>query len=217
MALLIQTSLIFIFTFCICLNVYPQTPAHLYEEQEILKSELQLAKTKNIYFVFDLRDKQVLIKSRGITLKEMRIDDLRLWGRPVEPFIYILLKKDTLAKPKREKIEPKKEQKDEKFEIKALELDDMPKRYRLTLSPINQPDERIAITVRGTSSGKVSIISKSLSLAVWYMSRPLFTLWYHIRGKPFTALYLTLQEEDSRSIYWSFTEGAECIIYNPGG
>lgn len=208
--------LIFISTFCIGINAYSQDIANLYEEQELLKSELKLAKTKHLYFVFDLRKKKVSIKSIGITLKEMGIEDMRFWGKPLEPEVYMLLKKSALMKPKREKIEPKKEEDNGKFEIKALELSDMPKRYRLTLSKqIDQHREVIIITIRPVTQGFISTLSNILSLTGWYITRPLFTIWYYLKDKPFTSIYLTLQEEDVRSIYWSFTEGAESIIYNP--
>lgn len=209
--------LVFIFTFCIGLNAYCQDISNLYEEQQLLKSELRLAKTKHLYFVFDLRDKKVSIKSTGITLKEMGIEDVRFWGKPIEPVVHILLKKSALMKPKREKIEPKKEEGDNgKFEIKALELSDMPKRYRLTLSKQkNWSQGEVMITIRPATKDITSVISNTLSFTGWYITRPLLTIWYYLKDRPFTSIYLTLQEEDARSIYWSFTEGAEGIIYNP--
>lgn len=209
--------LIFIFTLCTGINVYSQDIRYVYEERELLKSELKLAKTKHLYFVFDLRNKKVSIKSTGITLKEMGIEDVRFWGKPLEPVVHILLKKSALMKPKRQKIEPKKEEEEDgRFEIKALELSDMPKRYRLTLSrQTNQPGGEVLITIRPVTRGLISTIPRALSITGWYITRPILTIWYYLKDRPFTSIYLTLQEEDVRSIYWSFTEGAESIIYNP--
>ncbi|GAB4539463.1 MAG: hypothetical protein Fur0020_08360 [Thermodesulfovibrionia bacterium] len=217
MALPGRSLLIFIFTLCIGFNAYSHALNDVYEEHELLKSELRLAKTKNLYFVFDLRDKRVLIKATGVSLKEMGIEGVRFWGMPLGSGVYILLKKSALMEPKRERIEPKKEEGDDgKFEIKALELSDMPKRYRLTLSRQTEQDRGdVLITIRPAANGIVSNISSTLSLVGWYITRPIFTIWYHLKGRTFTSIYLTLQEEDARSIYWSFTEGAECLIYNP--
>jgi len=196
----------------ISINAFSQDFLSIEEEHQLLESELKLAKTPQLYFVFDLKKKEILIKSKGAILKELKIDTVRFWGQPVRPEPYTLIKKSTLLKPKREEIKPKKPEETEGteiFDIKALELSDMPSSYRLTLK------KGIVITIRPTPEGIFSTIFNAVSRANWYLSRPLLTLWNYLMGKPFTAIYLTLQKEDARSLYWSFTEGAESIIYNP--
>jgi|GEM_PF-564479 len=196
----------------ISINAFSQDFLSL-EEHQLLESELKLAKTPQLYFIFDFKKKEILIKSKGAILKELKIDAVRFWGQHVKPEPYTLIKKSALLKPKREEIKPKKEEDTEEttgtFDIKALELSDMPSSYRLTLK------KGIVITIRPTPEGIFSTIFNAVSLANWYLSRPLLTLWNYLMGKPFTAVYLTLQKEDARSLYWSFTEGAESIIYNP--
>jgi len=181
-------------------------------ENQLLKSELELAKKPHIYFIFDLENATISLKSRGMEFKKMKIEDIKLWGRPVNTKPYTLLKRSSLFTPKREKIKPKKaeETKETKtFEIKALELEDMPASYRLTL------DEGIVISVRAKSSGVFSALSNAVYRINWYLSRPILTLWNSVRNKPFTAIYITLTKEDARSLYWHFPEGTRSIIYNP--
>jgi hypothetical protein len=185
----------------------------LAEENRLLESELKLAKKPQIYFIFDLKNRVIFLKSRGIIFKELKIEDIKLWGYPVDIKPHTLLKKSTLFQPRREKIKPKKpDQKTEKiepFEIKALELEDMPTSYRLTL------DEGIVISVRAEANGVISALSNTIHRIGWYLSRPILTLWNSVRNKPFTAIYITLTKEDARSLYWHFPEDTESIIYNP--
>jgi hypothetical protein len=183
-------------------------------ENRLLESELKLAKKPQIYFIFDLKTRTIFLKSRGITFKELRIKNIEFWGYPVDTSPHTLIKRSTLFEPDREKIKPKKPQdketkKTEKFEIEALELEDMPTSYRLTLN------ESIVISVRSKSSGVISTLSNTIHRINWYLSGPILTLWNYLREKPFTAIYITLGKEDARSLYWHFYEGTESVIYNP--
>lgn len=198
--------------FFISINVPAENISGLEKESQLLESELKLAKTPYIYFILDLQNKVIFIKSRGMTLREIKIEDMRFWGNPVNTKPHILLKKSSLFKPSREEIEPKnaKETKEtEKFEIKALELSDMPTSYRLRF------DEGIVISIRPKANGVISTLHNALRRFNWYLSRPILTLWNYLRKKPFTAIYITLEKEGARSLHWSFTEGSESIIYNP--
>lgn len=212
MAFLIRFLLSFFLTFFISIDAFSQDLLSLEEETKLLESELKLAKTPQLYFVFDLKRHGILIKSKGVILKELKIDTVRFWGPFIKPKSYTLVKKSSLLKPKREEIKPKKPEEEEDagtFDVKALELSDMPSGYRLTL------DEGIIITIRPLAEGLFSTIFNTVSYASWYLSRPFLTLWNYLSGKPFTAIYLILQKEDARSLYWSFAEGAKSIIYNP--
>jgi hypothetical protein len=51
------------------------------------------------------------------------------------------------------------------------------------------------------------------SYAGWYASRPILTIWNSIKGSPYTSIYLVLNEEDARLVYWSLEEKSENIIY----
>ena len=187
---------------------------------DLLSSELTLAKKPIIYFIFDLENKEVLLKSRGTVLKKMKIDDIKFWGAPVNTGTRTMISKSALFKePKRVNIDPDKAKEEEEtgttsqtpgtFEIDALELKDMPTTYHLEFS------RGIFISVRPKASGFLSKLYALANYAAWYLSRPLFTVWYSIQGKPYTSIYLTLGEEDARSIYWSLEEKSVNIIYKP--
>jgi len=186
----------------------------------LLLSELTLAKKPIIYFIFDLENREVFLKSRGTVLKRMRIDDIKFWGAPVNPGSQTMIRKSALFKePKRVNIDPDKAGEEEEtktagqtpgtFEIDALELKDMPTVYHLEFS------KGLFISVRPKASGIVSGLYELANYAAWYMSRPLLTVWYSIQGRPYTSIYLTLSEEDARSIYWSLEENSVNIIYQP--
>ena len=187
---------------------------------DLLLSELTLAKKPVIYFIFDLENKEVLLKSRGTVLKEMKIEDIKFWGASVDTGPQTMIKKSALFKePKRVNIDPIKAKEEEEtkttsqtpgtFEIDALELPDMPTNYHLEFS------EGVFISVRPKASGFVSSLYALLNYAAWYISRPVLTVWYSIQGRPYTSIYLTLSEEDARSIYWSLEENSVNIIYHP--
>jgi len=186
----------------------------------LLSTELTLARKPVIYFIFDLENREVLLKSRGTVLKKMKIDDIKFWGDPVFSGSQTMIGKSALFKePKRVNIDPDKAAEEEEtktagqtpatFEIDALELKDMPATYHLEFS------EGVFISVRPKASGIVSGIYELANYAAWYISRPVFTVWYSIQGRPYTSIYLTLSEEDARSIYWSLEENSVNIIYRP--
>ena len=188
--------------------------AVLEDKTLLLESELELAKKPHIYFIFNLKNGGIFLKSRGVMLKEMKIEDIKFWGRPLDTKPRTLLKKSSLFEPKREKIEPEKSKEKEttdtsSFEVKALELKDMPTSYRLVFH------ESIFISIRPKATGIISKLYNTGRFVIWYLSRPILTVWHSIRSKPFAAIYLTVNEEDARSIYWSLTENSESIIYHP--
>ena len=188
--------------------------AILEDKTLLLESELELAKKPQIYFIFNLKNGEIFLKSRGVMLKKMKIEDTKFWGRHLDTKPRTLLKKSTLFEPKREKIEPQKSREEEttdtsSFEVKALELKDMPTSYRLVFH------ESIFISIRPKATGIISKLYNTGRYISWYLSRPLLTVWNSIRNKPFTAIYLTVNEEDAQSIYWSLTENSKSIIYHP--
>lgn len=194
-----------------------------------LKSEYELAKKQQIYFVFDLQQNQVQFKSSGIVLATLRASDVRIWGRPSGDQIRLLTKKDALNPPKRENItitpppgdqqseEPKKPEpvtteksEPKKFELQALELDDMPVHYRLLLS------DGLLVTVHPAAESSFSSKMKALAgSAYWYLSRPLISDWHYLHKQPYNELHLVLPVKEARMLYWSFTEGAPCLILWP--
>ncbi len=214
----VSLSFLFLFSaFFFCTDAMSENALGLENETHLLESELELAKKPHIYFIFDLKKGEIFLKSRGIVLKEMKIADMKFWGRTADTRPHILLKKSSLFKPKRVTIEPNKNKEKEtttttntgSFEVEALELKDMPTSYRLVFH------EGIFVSIRPKAAGFFSRLYSIGRYLNWYISRPLLTLWNSIKHKPFTVIYLTVNEQDARSIYWSLTENSESIIYYP--
>ncbi len=203
--------------FFFCTDAMSENAVGLENETHLLESELELAKKPQIYFIFDLKKGKIFLKSRGLVLKEMKIEGAKFWGRPVDIKPRALLQKGSLFKPKRVTIDPNKNKEKEtttttstgSFEIEALELKDMPTSYRLIFQ------EGIFVSIRPKAAGFFSRLYSAGHYLNWYISRPLLTLWNSIKNKPFTAIYLTVNEQDARVIYWSLTENSESIIYYP--
>ncbi len=209
---LILLSLYTVFNLFLSLPAHSVTTEEIDMENRLLEAELRLARKPKIYFIFDLKNRVISLKSKGIMFKELRIEDKKIWGYPVEIEPIILLKKTALFPPKREKIKPKKSEKDKhssKFEIKALELEDMPSNYTLVF------EKDVIISVRAESEGLAGEVLEILTQIRWYIATPIIGLWNFIRNKPYTAIYITLGKEDARSLYWHLPEGTENIVYNP--
>ena len=180
-------------------------------ENELLESELALAQKAKVYFIFNLKDKKVYIRARGATLKELPIVKVKAWNLRIPAKPQALLKRSTLFKPRREDIKPQEKETapSDKFEIDALELDDMPSRFNLIL------DGGVEITVRPTPRGVLSYLENIGYSLFWHISRPLLTVWSFLGKQPYSSLYISMGKTDAQSLYWSFYEGSQCIIYTP--
>jgi hypothetical protein len=180
----------------------------LLEENSLLKAELQLAKSSKIYIIFDLPAKTIMMKAKGILLKELPVESFTLWGTPVGPKPLPLLGKTALVKPERKEIIPRTEDAEDASEPEVLQLEDMPLRYELKF------DDGIQISVRPKPTGVISTLFNLLaSLRSSLITRPLGTLWNGLHRQNFTEIVLVLNENDARSLYWSFQEGFQCIIW----
>ncbi|MEK6528653.1 MAG: hypothetical protein AAB089_08275 [Nitrospirota bacterium] len=192
----------------------PLKSGEIRENNRLLESELKLAKNPQLYFIFNLKEKKIYFKCRGVTLRELEIEKVNLWGPYPDLKYYALLKRSTLFKPERKEINPKDNEKDkeeENFELEALELDDMPANFSMVL------DKGINISVRQKPEGFFSELRSIYSNTMWHITRPLITAWNAVQGKPFTSVYITLSKKDAQSLYWSFYEGLVSIIYYPKG
>lgn len=177
-------------------------------ERLLLESELKLAKKPGLYFIFDLKDKRISLKARGILLKEWEVKQVRYWGNSVAVKPISLTGKMTILPPKRERIEPGESDENAKYELKALELDDMPSSYTLFLA------EGIFLYVRPEAKGWVSIFPMTLSTLKRHTLFPLKTVWFSVKKKPFTSIDIVLNDKkESQILYWAFTERTECIIF----
>jgi hypothetical protein len=181
----------------------------LVRENNLLKSENQLAKTPQVYVLFNLVEKKIFIKARGTVLKELSTDSLGIWGASIQVKLMTLLKKDALIEPERKEIKPAKEGEETTSELQALQVGDMPARYRLNL------DGTLWLYVRPKAEGTMSNLLNILSsLKSHLIIKPLGTLWHALRGKSFTEVVIYLSENDARSLYWTFQEGYGCVIWS---
>lgn len=197
------------------------------EERLFLQSELSLAQKKDIYFVLHLKDNKIYFKARGIVLRDIEIKKRRFWGRHEKVKLSALTGKAAGSEPRREAVVIENTEEAEKapapapttpasspttpasVDIKALELEDMPSSFRLML------DDGLVISVKPDKQGMLSGLYSIAYSLNWYISQPIFTVWYAIKSRPYGALNLVLDEKDAKALYWSIYEGNGVLIYNP--
>jgi hypothetical protein len=178
-------------------------------ENRLLEEELKISRKPDIYFVFNLKEKTVYIKARGISLKEMQIKDLNYWGTPVPVRAYQVKKKSAFNEPERELIKPGESKVNEKYQVDAYELTDMPSSYTIHL------EGGIEIYIKPLTKGFASAVSNASYASVRFITRPMLILWNLFKGKAYTSIGIVLDDIDARAIYWSLTEKTAAIIDTP--
>jgi hypothetical protein len=175
-----------------------------------LETELRIAQTPQIYSIFDLKNKKVCLKARGLLLRELRIEAFRVWGNLPAVKAATLIRKSALFPPKRVLVNPRAGDDDAQPSVETLELKDMPTNYTLVL------EGNISISVRPKSTHLLSSLWSIRYPVQWYLTRPVLTVWQALWRKPFTSIEVVLEESDARSLYWSFLEGMKAIVFSPG-
>lgn len=202
--------------------------AELAQTNRLLQAEFELAKSQKLYFFIDLQASRILFKASGITLAELPILSLRSWGRPADGIAYTLASRSARKEPEREQIAipdgteeekpatpppaPKPGEKPKPPELQALEIADMPTEYTLTL------DDGTLLTVRSSLAETAGFKEKLRNIATkssWFITRPLISVWQHWHGNTYNEMLLTLPEREARMLYWSFQEGARCLVRWP--
>lgn len=187
------------------------------EEKLLLDAELELSKNPDLYFIFDLREKKIQLKVKGLVLKQWEVDSMRFFGNPIPVIPLPLAKKTTLHRPKRENITPTgKEEKKESVDTKvqAFEVGSMPSTYTLVIGG------GIKISIRTKPGTRFfDRLANAGHNIKWYTAPPLLTLWHKYKKmKPFTLIDIVFKDKrEAQALYWIFTEGAECIIIPPRG
>ena len=179
----------------------------LLKENLLLNSEYHLAKDSQIYVVFNLVEKKVLIKAKGLVLKEYPILSYKRWGYKTIPRPFKLLKKACLIKSGRKRVVPSKDGVNISSDQDFLEVSDMPSRYRLKWN------DSIWMSIRPKSESIFSRILNLLFMLKSLMIKPLNFLGYTIMGKKYTEIEIYLNKDDSKSLFWSLQEGYKAIIY----
>lgn len=202
--------------------------ADLVQTNRLLQAEYELAKSQQLYFIFDLQAAQILFKVSGVTVAKLPILSLRSWGRPADGIAYALASRSARKEPEREQIAipdgkdaekpatpppPLKPGETPKApELQALEIADMPTEYVLRLN------DGTLLTVRAKLSETAGFKEKlayHLDRYSWFITRPLISVWQHRQGQPYNEMLLTLPEREARMLYWSFQEGARCLVRWP--
>lgn len=178
-------------------------------QNRLAKEELQLARSPSLYFIIYLSTGVVTLKSRGMVLREWKIDKDNSWGNPPPLEAVMLQKKSTLFPPKRTRIRPaRSEDEAAAFEPDALELKDMPTRFTLYLSG------GMRIYVRARAAGFFPRLGNIGHFFAWHVWAPLTNLSSELRNKPFGALrVILLRKEDAQSLYWAMPDGIKGLIY----
>jgi hypothetical protein len=181
----------------------------IFLENQLAKEELLLAKTPTLYFIFYLKSKTVVLKSRGLNLQEWKIRSVHAWGDAPPLGGLTLEKKSTLFPPKRTKIQPAAAEEDPaKFELDALELKDMPSRFTLFLSG------GLRVQIRPRARGFFPQLGNFGHFIAWNVWVPLKNLSLKIRKRPFAAIDIKLEKkEDGQAIFWAFPDGIKGLVF----
>ncbi len=198
--------------------------AALAKKQAALSAEYGLAKEAKFYFVFDVLGRKIELRVRGMVLKTWPVQGMRFWGRPDFAGTVELAKKTTLKSPERIVIKPGETEEvkptptakpaaagtataSADYDLEALELRDMPKRFSLDF------DNRLHVTVKAMA-GDTPGLGRRLSDAWrWYIGLPLKNLFGPRQENGLAELELVFADEkDAQSIYWHLFDGIKGLI-----
>jgi len=202
-----------------------QDKAGLAKKQNSMNSEYSLAKESNFYFVLDVLGRKLELRVRGMVLRSWPLKSMKFWGRPGFSGNVELVHKSTLNAPERIIIKPGDAAKTEpapaakplpsgttpanpaEFELEALELKDMPKRFRLDF------DNGLHVAIKSNNAGPAGFLGALGEAWRWYVDLPLRNLFSRKDGKGLAELQLTFEsDKDAQAIYWHFFEGIKGII-----
>jgi len=200
-----------------------QDKAGLLEKQNSLNSEYSLAKDSAFYFVLDILGRKLELRVRGMVLRSWPFQSMRFWGRPELSGNVELVRKTALKAPERIVIKPGGDaEKVEsaaapaakatgtnpaEFELEALELKDMPKKFSLDF------DNGLQILFKAKTGASGGLLGSMREGWRWYVDLPLRNLFGPHRGTGFSELELTFDnDKDAQSIYWHFFDGIKGII-----
>jgi len=213
-------------TFLLWMPAAADELAELAQTNRLLQAEYELAKSEQLYFIFDLQASQILFKVSGVAVARLPILSLRSWGRPADGIAYTLKKRSARKEPEREQIAipdgkeeakpqpvpPKPGEPPKAPEVQALEITDMPTEYVLELN------DGTLLTVRATLAEDADFKEKLrhyLDKYSWFVTRPLISISHHRQGNAYNEMLLTLPAREARMLYWSFQEGGRCLVRWP--
>jgi len=199
--------------------------AALAKKQASLNAEYGLAKDAKFYFVFDVLGRKLELRARGMVLKTWPIREMRFWGRPEFAGTVELVKKTALKAPERIVIKPGETEEIVKpataarpaapgsaaaaadYDLEAIELKDMPKRFGLDL------DNGLHITVKAKTGEAPGFGVRMKEAWRWYIGLPLQDLVGQGGEHELAELELILENElDAQSVYWHLFDGIKGLI-----
>jgi len=199
--------------------------ASLAKRQSSLNSEYALAKDTGFYFVLDVLGRKLELRVRGMVLRSWPLQSMRFWGQPDFSGNVELVRKTTLKAPQRIVIKPGSEEEAEpapaaqpapakaaptdaaEYDLEALELKDMPKRFSLDF------DNGLHVTVRSKAAGSTGTIGSLRDAWRWYVALPMKNLFDGKGDKAFSELELIFEgDKDAQAIYWHFFDGIKGVI-----
>ena len=190
----------------------------LAKKNTTLSAEYALAKEAMFYFVFDVPGRKLDLRVRGATLRSWPIRSMRFWGRPDFAGTVGLARKTALRAPERIVIRPGEAEEAEdaapsgsgtagEYDLEALELKDMPTRFKLDF------DNGLHVTIRRGGGVTSDLLAKAKDALRWYVDLPLRSLFGRSAEGAGSFLELILEEEnDAQAIYWHFYDGIKGVV-----
>lgn len=198
------------------------------QKQARLATEYGLAKESQFYFVLDVQARRLELRVRGMVLRSWPLQGMRFWGDPDFAGAVEMVRKSTLKAPERIVIKPGEAEAAEgageaegaiepgsatgaatpaEYDVEALELKDMPKRFSLDF------DNGLRIQVLARDGGSPGLLGKLADAWHWYVGLPLRNLFGSRNGKKISELELSFEhDQDAQAIYWHFFDGIKGII-----
>ena len=201
----------------------------LAKKQAALATEYSLAKESSFYFVLDVLGRKLELRVRGMVLRSWPLQAMRFWGSPGFAGTVELVRKTTLKAPERIVIKPGDAAEAQpapapaplkpaakgtaappaqaEFDLEALELKDMPKRFTLDF------DNGLHVTIKAEDAASRGLAGSLNDGLRWYVGLPLRNLFGSREGKTISELELTFEQgQDAQAIYWHFFDGIKGII-----
>jgi len=178
----------------------------LWRENRRLEAEAVLAATPKPYFELDLEQRRIFLKTRGLVLFEVPVQEQGLWGRRPAVGPTSVVRRDALARPA---VRTGDDKTPETLDEQLLELADMPTSYRLGLAG------EVDVEVLSQATGNWPRLRQRFGVWRWQLMRPLVTLRQRRERHETTAIYLILKPEDAQRLYWSLFEGLDGILIPP--
>lgn len=190
--------------------VSPAQPAEdarsLWRENRRLQAEAVLSATPKPYFELDFEQRRILLKTRGMVLLDVRLQELGLWGRRLTIGPTAVVRRDALVRPA---VVPGNEPTKETLDQQLLELADMPTSYRVGLAG------DVDVEILPLASGRWERVRQRLHVWRWRLTRPLVTLRQRRERHETATVYLILKPEDAQRLYWTLFEGLDGILIPP--